>query len=398
MEVNMKSQFVALPVKKGDSFLFMRGGSHYLIDGGEELSCKICRYIKGIKDNSLVLICTHNDSDHANGILELLKLCPNKVKEVWLPGSWSYRLTELLCEPAFFFNHMLLEFGEKTNRTSDWLHCDKEDGKIHVTKFWENQEENPKDERDLVHEISGETFQGKQIACVLVTSKLEEHPGFMSALTAANRIRNIALEALCKKKNIRWFKYHISKPKGGDKNNLEPINSRECPPFKVSGISRLGCLALTVTNQYSLAFYAPETEEYPSVMFTADTDLKNIELLENIPTENIPTRDMIVTAPHHGSRDNSNVYDLINNWYNPQKIHWVRSDSINRERPCCKYLQQDHRYCTICRGSAEPKQQTVDISSDKGNWDFSSAIKCSHKFKLKCKCKCKLKCKCKCIP
>ena len=47
------------------------------------------------------MVCTHNDADHAQGILGFLRSSLT-CKEVWLPGSWTTRLTDLLLHPDEF--------------------------------------------------------------------------------------------------------------------------------------------------------------------------------------------------------------------------------------------------------------------------------------------------------
>ena len=46
-----------------------------------------------------VVICTHQDADHAYGILGLLEEWCGTIKEVWLPGSWTLRMRDLLTKP-----------------------------------------------------------------------------------------------------------------------------------------------------------------------------------------------------------------------------------------------------------------------------------------------------------
>jgi phosphoribosyl 1,2-cyclic phosphodiesterase len=48
-----------------------------------------------------VLTYTHNDSDHANGVLGLLK-AGLTADEVWLPASWMGRLEDLILYPRDF--------------------------------------------------------------------------------------------------------------------------------------------------------------------------------------------------------------------------------------------------------------------------------------------------------
>ncbi len=60
-----------------------------------------------------VLVCTHNDADHANGILGLLE-AGLKCGEVWLPGRWLSALPDLL-RP---FVEVFVELADNVAETS----------------------------------------------------------------------------------------------------------------------------------------------------------------------------------------------------------------------------------------------------------------------------------------
>ena len=70
-----------------------------LVDGGKsETQC--IEYLKRHhpERHLSVVICTHNDKDHAEGVRGLLTSKDEfEVSEVWLPGRWTDRLIEL-CE------------------------------------------------------------------------------------------------------------------------------------------------------------------------------------------------------------------------------------------------------------------------------------------------------------
>ena len=70
----MVSRFVALPVKKGDSFLLDQEERTLLVDGGEEPSFVnlLSNYWKKTEKIVDVVVCTHNDKDHSDGIIQLL--------------------------------------------------------------------------------------------------------------------------------------------------------------------------------------------------------------------------------------------------------------------------------------------------------------------------------------
>ena len=57
------------------------------------------------------------------------------------------------------------------------------------------------------------------------------------------------------------------------------------------------------------------------------------------------TNNIIITALHHGSEANQNVYNDIQG----NDIIWVRSDRKSSTRPCTSFKNQANRYCLACR-------------------------------------------------
>ena len=100
----MGSRFIALPVGQGDAFYLQRGDLHILVDGGRSTRA-LPGFLKTHVDPPRldVVICTHNDADHANGLIGLLKELPVGVREVWLPGTWAWRFEDLVTNPEKFF-------------------------------------------------------------------------------------------------------------------------------------------------------------------------------------------------------------------------------------------------------------------------------------------------------
>jgi hypothetical protein len=93
-------RFIAIPVTQGDAFFLERADLSILVDGGRnrrEFSGLFQRHT-GAKHVD-ILVCTHNDADHANGILGFLQgglACG----QLWLPGQWLDALPRLLRPPA----------------------------------------------------------------------------------------------------------------------------------------------------------------------------------------------------------------------------------------------------------------------------------------------------------
>lgn len=66
-------RLVAFPVA-GDSFLLIRGGDRLLVDGGMRGAALHAFLKPELTEQMYVdrIICTHNDSDHAQGLAEML--------------------------------------------------------------------------------------------------------------------------------------------------------------------------------------------------------------------------------------------------------------------------------------------------------------------------------------
>lgn len=83
----MNTRFTALTIQEGDAFLLEDNGWNCLFDSGKDESIVDLLKYKGIEKLDLA-ICSHNDSDHTNGFIELLK-SGFKIDEIWLPGLWA---------------------------------------------------------------------------------------------------------------------------------------------------------------------------------------------------------------------------------------------------------------------------------------------------------------------
>ncbi len=90
--------FKALPVTCGDAFLLQCQKKLILVDGGKNQKdiIKILDKEKIPNCHINLLICTHYDADHINGIIGILKSKKYSFDELWLPeilGSITYTLT-----------------------------------------------------------------------------------------------------------------------------------------------------------------------------------------------------------------------------------------------------------------------------------------------------------------
>jgi hypothetical protein len=108
----MTDRFVALPVGQGDAFFLQRGAFAALIDGGRSRPAFATLFRETLNRKSIdVLVCTHNDADHADGVLGFLE-SGLSCGEVWLPALWQDRLDDLLMEPGAFLDELIRDVRE----------------------------------------------------------------------------------------------------------------------------------------------------------------------------------------------------------------------------------------------------------------------------------------------
>ena len=114
---NLDDEFVALPVGQGDAFFLRRAEFTALIDGGKSRYSFSELFGKTLGLGHVnVLVCTHNDDDHAKGIIGFLEgalACD----EVWLPDLWGDRLTDLLNIPAEFVEELAEDVSKQRQST-----------------------------------------------------------------------------------------------------------------------------------------------------------------------------------------------------------------------------------------------------------------------------------------
>ena len=369
-------QFIAIPVAQGDSFYLERDGFSALVDGGRSQSALPQMFRNGTLSGKVnVLVCTHNDADHANGVLGFLE-SSLRCDEIWLPGRWLAALPDLLKpfeKVLDVLDNAIAEIAPLANTNEPG----RDSSPIEVYADRLAHFGNGRDESDD-SPIVGEDGWPEYCSPMLEQFELwEDSPWRLfdsseeprlnlrwSAIDAANRIRNIANAAFHQGIPVRWFEYDTANPGGGELK-LRPLNAREVKRARSFGGSLLHLLALTVSNRESLVFLSPQTNEYPDVLFTADSDLDGISL----PTH---LHGAVITAPHHGSEANANAYRLVGKATGcaNSSVTWVRSDGRYKKRPGVTYCGLSSRFCTLCRlsaGQVTPKQ-AVCLVSDRTTW------------------------------
>lgn len=370
MSQSGEARFIAIRVGQGDAFFIERAEKTALVDGGRSRVGFATQFNKvtGLEHVD-ILVCTHNDADHALGLLGFLE-CGFAAKEVWLPASWTDRLDDLLLRPSEFLGELIGNIEESRSKEMQLANL----GDSYSTKARTQERE-----QEQLNEIDAETlsltFEATSERADVWDLSLPHWlpypnwyellgPGWrndrkirllIEALSAATLIRKISLTAFHSGAVIRWFDYigKYQRSSSGDAQDfLVPINSEEIVRIRRPKRSVLKYLALTTANKESLVFMCPSKNGIPPILFTADSDLKFNQPIGW-------SHGMLMTAPHHGSESNAKAYDRFRkDTSNAIKdVVWVRSDGRFKSRPGSSYLQSPgRRYCTLCRGSKQPKQ------------------------------------------
>jgi hypothetical protein len=385
-------RFIAIPVAQGDAFYLEREGFSALIDGGRSGRAFSSMFQAVTKTDGVnVVVCTHNDADHANGILGFLE-AGLRCEEVWLPGRWLSVLPDVLKPSVQVFDE-LVENISKTNSSSniETPQSNLSPLEAYAERVGRSSTGAPASEEELSVAADGWPESYLEMLEQAEPWEVPSHwPGLWdtkdwlfwvdvcyrrlgsagaqllwSAIDAAGRIRAIATEAFHRGIPVRWFEFDTGKPSGGVAA-LQPLNAREVARVALRVGPLLARLALTVWNKESLVFWSPPTEHQPAVLFTADSDLAGVSLPAQLDCA-------IATAPHHGSEANANAYRAVAAAVQNglQSMTWVRSDGRYRSRPGSSYLGlASRRLCTLCRraGGSSTAKQAVHLYSRGGVW------------------------------
>ncbi|CAM3397873.1 Metallo-beta-lactamase domain-containing protein [Rhodothermus bifroesti] len=387
-------RFIALPVGQGDAFYAESdAGFKVLVDGGRsrtQLPQLFRRYTgsSGVD----VLVCTHNDADHTEGLIGFLEselLC----RELWLPGTWLETLQNLPNDPGetiLFLREQLLKALKQGSLP------EAREGRDFQEIAWryafpEFIERRPIRDDSQAHETT-EGHDALPLDAYLDESKIEaleahlelfvdpplwywwlEYPYWRlpssvarSCSTVAKDVRRLlelARLALNRGIPVRCFQHdplnvgNVTVFPGCPLRPLSAKPSQYVRPPKAANTAYMFQLArLTTENKESLVFFLDVGNGQPGVLFTADSDLKDVNV-SDVPAYSI------ATVPHHGSHDNRLAYSRIN-----KPMVWVRSDCYCKNRPCAEFLRAPgRRFCTLCPKSGKPRQ-AVRLYQRKGVW------------------------------
>lgn len=377
-------RFIAIPVAQGDAFYLERDDFSVLVDGGRGQSGFPAMFQAVTQaDGVNVTICTHNDADHANGILGFLE-AGFRCEEVWLPGRWLAALPDVL-KP---FVEVFVELADNVAQTDVPSNTEeRQSGSSPIEAYGEGLR-GPLDEIPMSNDGPSVGEDGWPESYVQMLEQAEPWevapwvrlgpPGVQllwSAIDAASRIRAIAIEAFHRGIPVRWFEFDAATP-SGSVTALQPVNARAVARVRPRVGRLLDFLALTVSNSESLVFWSPPTDQHPGVLFTADSDLVGLRLPPQLLSA-------IATAPHHGSEANAKAYAAVATaaQQDSSSMTWVRSDRRDRSRPGHTYLGlSSRRLCTLCRLGAgmSSSKQAVCLFSRGAVWTRHRAtVTCS---------------------
>lgn len=373
------AEFVAIAVGQGDAF-FLRSGRHrILVDGGRGLGVLPRLFPSVTRQTGVdVLICTHSDRDHAEGVLGFLR-AGITAGELWLPQSWLGRLQDLLVKFPAFVEELEQDVADLSppyppglGALGDLL---GEEGPARKPSERGGdpveRETGALDERGFPHWLTDALCAERDLSAPGGPQR-NIHGAqarlLREGLSAAGIIRSIVCEAYRRRLKIRWFEYRRGQVPSQQHLDPRPVNCVEVaisPPR----VGALQYLALTRSNRESLVFQAEGDSCCPPVLFTADSPLSFGGSIHWV-------NGMISTAPHHGSEANAYAYRRFLREAQRCNITWVRSDGWFKRRPGPSYRAMGRlRACTRCWGPPQAVQH-VRLVPQRGRWRLAQSRPC----------------------
>ncbi|WP_188051980.1 MBL fold metallo-hydrolase [Azospirillum sp. Sh1] len=403
----------------GDAFLYRRAdvqsddGTYkdwlILVDGGgsgERLRKQLNLHAAGVQYLDIV-VCTHGDSDHSGGLGTFLDRWghrPRKganprgaVGEFWLPGRWVGVVKALLEDPRSVFEGLMVEMDDLRQRNPDWRNLDATKIEELISEQVKKAEIGDKNVYDGDEFVMPEEVDLRKLAADrrkgTISSKNSREKVFslkesgsigegfgeywISLIDTVDEIRLIAHQALRHGSRVRWFDFEEFSIRrvavGGINRLLKPINAVESAPMPPR-IALYAMLQLTRINEQSLVFYAPETDRNSAVLFCGDSPLGlDVNYSVPFPMIEVPHRDILVTAPHHGSSSNDIAYRHLLSWKRDERMILVRSGG-ERLHPDgeFQFFLPPERACTNCRRAPNNFPPTaigfIQLKSSCGSW------------------------------
>ena len=397
-----------------------------------ELAQKLSEVSPSVKHIDIA-ICTHSDADHSQGFWYFADDwygMGRTIGEYWLPGRWANAFPKIITDPTGFVANLAngaleasedfrgqsksMEFGSREaiySMASKALLEDEagaavvaidehasEDGELsafgltaeeafEIRLGLEEADDTVDPLEAAISQITASSPWSPQAFYLFETSKsigsfLEGNAAFLEVAETAKAIDKIARSAIAHNIQVRWFDFgeymKTDTPKGGIPGLLEPCCAVEVMPDRnkamaLSNVALFHSLRLTRQNVESLVFYRPETDSDPGVLFLGDSRLahginkpgKDFPL----PFEK-PSRKVLVTAPHHGSRNNDHAFTVLDTWLGSTDQFFVRNGGQSGQK-LDRFLEYDERRCAQCfQCHGTDWNQWVAIMTDGNNWKW----------------------------
>lgn len=416
-------EFIALPVKNGDSFLLKDKNFNLLVDGGNGQT-RIIKYIKKYTNKLNVVICTHYDEDHIKGLLNLfseviyysdlldiymreravsegevkrfyeaeIKYILNKklvtFDEIWLPdifgriALFKRQKTKGIIIPKDGEEVRILledrkEFEEDIRIYEEDVRIYEEGIRSYEEGIRRYEEDSRGYEEDIRRYEEDIRRYAEDIRRYEEAIYRDNKEGFdMTIKTICRLVRTCHRLVEDYGVKIRWFTYVNEMKNEHINHNIYAINCEELDrKIEPYGSEEEVIYQFTQINRESLVFRYNEAEEgsvLPNILYTADS---NFEFCggKRVPFNRGVT---IVTVPHHGSRDpeHKKVYENLGE---DVEYVFVRSSERHKSRPSEEYKKypRTKRYCIRC-GSKGSDQQTVRLkfNEKKEKWDPATGV------------------------
>ena len=240
--------FKALAVNQGDAFYFERNGTNVLIDGGSSMDVLIKQLNKENIKRIDIIVVTHNDFDHSNGIIGLLEkkrkfLQPDT--EIWLPCSFG-SVIEKCPNSVSAYAQIIPEYKKQLDIPfsedfkKDMLQITEGKSYDRYDHYWEAIESSEKKQNNIsfphysqeekrpIEKITKKYCHNRNNEQNRKNLQLLSQIKFL--LVKYNKIKKIIDLSKQRKIKIRYFEYTNTpngQTKGGKKDILEPVNSVE---------------------------------------------------------------------------------------------------------------------------------------------------------------------------
>ena len=344
---------VGVGVNNGDAFLGALDDYRFLVDGGDTvgnarlITDAASRVDRGSRpgfpmashspgESQLrlnVVVCTHSDRDHANGVLGVLRASQRgavEVEELWLPAYW--------CPIAAQYGSLSSD-ALATRLLGEFETTQVAFGASSLGFFDGADAESDSDEAD------GFLNDGSSLATHAQAMMLSRGVGrlrmaeYLAALSRIDLITQI-VAAGRRVASIIWWDYSRDLALPSARHDFRGLNCFETSP--PSAVPPLTTVARG-TNERSLVFaWCPPG--VPPALFTADSPLNFPS-----PMAAVARDGMLATAAHHGSPTNAATFAFVTNSLNdPSRVLWLRGSYKGQAKanyPSSEFLRQPRRAC-----------------------------------------------------